>query len=78
VVLPLLSFLVGESRLLVSWCAGGRCGMAGNNEDHGRSRRPSAEDYEWLGDAVCSLHCARGDEEREFLGLSSKSRSTVC
>jgi hypothetical protein len=25
--------------LLVSWCAGGRCDMAGNDEDHGRSRR---------------------------------------
>jgi hypothetical protein len=24
------------------------------------------------------LHCARGDEEREFIGLASKSRSTVC
>jgi hypothetical protein len=33
----------GESCLLVSWCAGGRCHMAGNDEDHGRSRRPDAE-----------------------------------
>jgi hypothetical protein len=30
--------------LLVSQCAGGRCGMADNDEDHGMSRRPSAED----------------------------------
>jgi hypothetical protein len=37
----------GESRLLISWCAGGRCGMAGSDEDHGRSRRPTAEDREW-------------------------------
>jgi hypothetical protein len=34
----------GESRLLVSWCAGGRCGMTCSDEDHGRSRRPSEED----------------------------------
>jgi hypothetical protein len=28
-------------------------------------------------DAVCGLHHAQGDEEREFLGLDSKPRSTV-
>jgi hypothetical protein len=52
----------GESRLLVSWCAGGR------------SRRPGAEDWggrtgrvlggravERSGGAVCGLHLARGD-----------------
>jgi hypothetical protein len=32
----------GELCLLVSWCAGGRCGMAGRDEDHGRGRRPGA------------------------------------
>jgi hypothetical protein len=37
----------GESRLLVSWCAGGRCGMACSDEDRGRSRRPGAEDRGW-------------------------------
>jgi hypothetical protein len=37
----------GESRLLVSWCAGGMCGMACNDEDRGRSRRPGAEDQGW-------------------------------
>jgi hypothetical protein len=36
-----------ESRLLVSWCAGGRCGMMSSDEDHGRSRRPDAEDHGW-------------------------------
>jgi hypothetical protein len=36
--------LCGEPRLLVSWCAGGRCGMAGSDEDRGRSKRPGAED----------------------------------
>jgi hypothetical protein len=30
--------------LLVSWYAGGRCGMADSNEDLGRTRRPVAED----------------------------------
>jgi hypothetical protein len=29
------------------------------------------------GDAMCSLYRAQGDEERGFLGLASKSRSTV-
>jgi hypothetical protein len=38
----------GESRLLVSWCAGGRCGRAYSDEDHGRSRRLSAEDRGWF------------------------------
>jgi hypothetical protein len=33
--------------LLVSWCAGGRCGMACNDEDRGRSRRPGVEDQGW-------------------------------
>jgi hypothetical protein len=37
----------GELRLLVSWCAGGRCGMVCSDEDHGRSRRPGAEDRGW-------------------------------
>jgi hypothetical protein len=37
----------GESCLLVSWCAAGRCGIACNDEDCGRSRRPGAEDRGW-------------------------------
>jgi hypothetical protein len=41
----LVSF--GESRLLVSWCAGGRCGMPWSDEDCGRSRRPAVEDPRW-------------------------------
>jgi hypothetical protein len=36
--------LFRESRLLVSWCAGGKCGMTCSNENRGRSRRPDAED----------------------------------
>jgi hypothetical protein len=68
--------------LPVLWYAGDRCGMVGNGEDHGRSRRPSAEDRGWSstcrvldgrtigmsGDAVCGLHRAQGDEEYGFLG----------
>jgi hypothetical protein len=75
-------FSCGESCLLVSWCAGGRCGMAGSDEDRGRSRRPGAEDSGWSGtgrvlsgqtiersgDTVCGLHRARRDEECGFLG----------
>jgi hypothetical protein len=38
---------LGESRLLVSWCAGGRCGMAYSDEDRDRSRRPGVEDRGW-------------------------------
>jgi hypothetical protein len=90
VVLP-LSILCGESHLLLLWGAGDRYGMAGINKDCGRSRRTSAEDRGWsstgrvlsgqmierLGDAVCSLHCAQGDEELGFLGLGSKPRSIV-
>jgi hypothetical protein len=30
-----------------------------------------------LGDTMCSLHHAQGDEKREFLGLASKLRSVV-
>jgi hypothetical protein len=66
--------------LLVSWCAGGGCGMACSNEDHGRSRRPGAEDRGWShrsgtrwpvvkrsGGTVCGLHLARGDRSTGFL-----------
>jgi hypothetical protein len=37
----------GESCLLISWCAGGRCVMACSDEDRGRSSRPDAEDRGW-------------------------------
>jgi hypothetical protein len=37
--------LYGESRLLISWCVGGRCDITGSDEDIGRSRRPSADDW---------------------------------
>jgi hypothetical protein len=70
VVLTLLSILCGESCLLVSWCIGDRCDMAGSDEEHKRSRKPGAEDQGWpstgrvlsgrminrSGDAVCDLH----------------------
>jgi hypothetical protein len=65
--------------------------MAGIDEDRGRSRRLDAEDRGWSsagqilivrtiersGDAVCSVHCAQGDEECRFLGLASKPRLMV-
>jgi hypothetical protein len=73
--------LFGESRLLVSWCAGGRCGMACTDEDRGRSRRPvqrtgdgrtgrvlGGRAVERSGDAVCGPHLARGDKKHGFLG----------
>jgi hypothetical protein len=88
----LIVVLFGESCLLFSWCAGGRCGMAGSDEDHGRSRRHYVEDRGWSdtgrvldgwtigrsGDAVCGLYHARGDEEHVFLGWASKPRLTGC
>jgi hypothetical protein len=58
-VLPFIFVSFGESCLLVSWCAGGSCGMACSDEDHDRSRRPGAEDRGWY---------ARGDEECGILG----------
>jgi hypothetical protein len=90
VVLPLY-ILCGESCLHVSWCVGDKCGMTDSDEDRGRSRRLGAEDHGWSstgrvlggqmiersGDAVCGLHYAQGDEERMFLGLTSKARLTV-
>jgi hypothetical protein len=36
-----------ESCLLITWCAGGRCGMVCSDEDRGRSRKPGAEDRGW-------------------------------
>jgi hypothetical protein len=65
--------------------------MASSDEDHGRSWRPSVEDKGWSsigrilggwtvessGDSVCSLYRVQGDEERKFLGLTSKPRSMV-
>jgi hypothetical protein len=73
--------LFEESCLLVSWCAGDRCGMTSSDKDRGRSRRLGAEDQGWSGtgrvlggwtiersdDVVCSLHRVRGDEEHIFL-----------
>jgi hypothetical protein len=44
VVLLYYLCLYGESCLFVSWCAGDRCDMTGNDKDRGKSRRPGAED----------------------------------
>jgi hypothetical protein len=57
--------------LLVSWCAGGRCGMACSDEDRGDGRTGrvlGGRAVERSGGAVCGLHVARGDYERGFLG----------
>jgi hypothetical protein len=64
----------GESHLLISWCSGGRCGMACSDEYRGWSRRPGVEDggghtgrvisgraVKRSGGTVCGLHLARGD-----------------
>jgi hypothetical protein len=37
-----------ESCLLVSWCAGDRCGMTCSDEDRDMSRRPGVEGRGWL------------------------------
>jgi hypothetical protein len=57
--------------LLVSWCAGDRCDMAGSGEDHGRSRGPGPEDL----CAVCTMH--KETSSTGFFGLASKARATV-
>jgi hypothetical protein len=44
---PFIFVSFGESRLLVSWCAGGWCGTTCSDENRGRSRRPGAEDQGW-------------------------------
>jgi hypothetical protein len=82
----------GESCLLVSWCAGGRCGMTCNDEDRGRSRRPGAEDQEWSRGrmapcAVCTWHVETRsagflvepqNQGRRFVsGLASKPVATI-
>jgi hypothetical protein len=65
--------------------------MAGSDKDRGSSRRLGAEDQGWssigrvlggrtiksLGDTVCRMYRAQGDEEHEFIGLASKPRSMV-
>jgi hypothetical protein len=69
---------VGESCLLVSWCAGGSCAatriMAGVEdlvqriEDVHTGRVLDGRVIERSGDAVCGLYCACRVEERIFLG----------
>jgi hypothetical protein len=66
--------------------------MAGSDKDHGKSRRPGAEDRGWstIGrilngrtiersvDTMCGLYRAHGDREHKFLGCASKPRLIVC
>jgi hypothetical protein len=77
--------------LLVSGCIGDWCGLVGSDEDRGKSRTLGAEDREWsstdrvldsrmierLGDAVCGLNRAQGDEVHGYLGSASKPRPMV-
>jgi hypothetical protein len=77
--------------LLASWYADSKCDMTGSDKNLGRSRRHGVEDRGWsntcrvldsptigmLGDVVCGLYRAHGDEQRELLGCTSKPRSTV-
>jgi hypothetical protein len=65
--------------------------MVGRDDDRGRSRTLNVENQGWSstgrvlggrtiersGEVVYDLHYAQGDEERGFLGLASKPRSTV-
>jgi hypothetical protein len=46
-VLLFIFILFGESCLIVSWCAGGRCGMVCSDEDRGRSKRHGVEGRRW-------------------------------
>jgi hypothetical protein len=76
-ILPLLVWRIVFACLMVC-----KCDMAGSDEDHGKRRRPGAEDRGWsstdrvLGgrairrsdDVVCDLHRAPGDEEHKFVG----------
>jgi hypothetical protein len=84
--------LCAELHLPVSWFVGNRCDIVGSDEDRGRSRRPGAEGRGWsrtsrvlggqmidrMGDNVCGLYRAQGDEEHGFFGLALKPRSIVC
>jgi hypothetical protein len=57
----------GEPCLLVSWCAGGKCGMTCSDEDCDMSRRPGADDrgwshrsgIQWPGDREVGWPCVR-------------------
>jgi hypothetical protein len=54
--------------------------MTLGKEDRGWSSTNRVLDgrtIERLGDAVCDLYRAQGDDERGFLGLASRPRSTV-
>jgi hypothetical protein len=80
----------GETCLLVSWCACGRCDMADIDKNCGMSRKPGVKNQRWSStgrvldgrtigrsdDIVCGLYRAQGDDERMFFGWASKPRST--
>jgi hypothetical protein len=66
-----------ESRLLVSWCAGSRCGRARSDKDCGMSRRPGTKDRgwphmsstRWLGDREVEWHRTRSAPGTWRLGV---------
>jgi hypothetical protein len=71
--------LFGKSCLLVSWCAGaiwrvvmrivaGVGDLVQRTGDGHTGQVLGGRTIERLGDAMCSLHYTRGDEERVFLG----------
>jgi hypothetical protein len=67
------------------------CHMADNDEDRGSYKKTSTENQGWssisrilsdrtierLGNDVCGLHRAQGDNEHEFFGLASKLRTMI-
>jgi hypothetical protein len=63
--------------LLVSWRAGGRCGMVYSDEDRGRSWRSGAEDRgclhrsgtRWLGDREVGWHRVQSVPDTWRLGV---------
>jgi hypothetical protein len=75
--------------LLISWCVGDRCDMAGNDKDLGRNRRPGAENWGWLrigrvlggrmigrsGDAMCSLYHVQGDVASSQILCGDKAKN---
>jgi hypothetical protein len=65
--------------------------MADSDEDRGSYKKTSTENRGWsstsrilsdrtierLGNDVCGLHRAQGDNEHEFFGLASKLRTMI-
>jgi hypothetical protein len=67
-----------ESCLLVSWCVGDRCDIAGNNEDLDRNRRPDAEDRGWssIGRVLGGRTIGRSGDACVVCTVHKETRST--